>query len=147
MGRVQAIAMDIIRRGHGIVIVSGPEKASKQVIDILSSESISRQNIVKRPSRENHVDIIFNTYEVKTPDCGKFTSDGNSIGSAYSDNRTSSEWGCSTQKNLSAIISDPLDLVRMRGTTQPTNGDYAAQSVIEGVDKFALGKAEAKTGK
>ena len=63
--------------------------------------------------------------------CGVWTQD---IGKSYG-NLTTPNFGCATQNNLAAIVSDPRDLITPRGMTP---ADVGRRSIV--LDKYREGE-------
>ena len=111
-----AMAVDYTRRGDGRMTVSGNTRdvqiAARRLVD--SGVPTNSLHLLPARSGERGVSIRYSSREATTNPCGTFATDGREWASLL--NRPSSEWGCSTQNNLAAMISNPNDLIRRRGS-------------------------------
>lgn len=108
-------------RGHGQLIVSVPKGSknsgaaratAKKVMQVLGDAGIDQANIELasydgEPASTYPVTVNFNRYEASTKRCGDWSTDF----TKSRDNVLTPDFGCSHQRNIAAMISDPYDLV------------------------------------
>jgi pilus assembly protein CpaD len=126
--RVRAFAERWKVRGHGVMNASSPSGASNQAAAaaaLAEVKSVLVANGVAEPSvqftsyraaegdTKAPITLSFITYVASAPDCGKNWTDN--LGWTAR-NQSWPEFGCSSQHNLAALVSDPRDLVEPRAT-------------------------------
>ena len=114
-----AIATDYARRGWGKVRVIGHSGDVRTVARLLADAGVPVSALEPMPDRSapRGVTVTYGGAEARGPSCGAFNSDAREPNSMW--NVASSEFGCSTQNNIAAMISDPRDLMRRRGSEAP----------------------------
>lgn len=143
--QLDAFVLDYIRSGGGpFVIRIGHRPDAREAAE---AESVAlRRYVVGRGLRQDEVvielseereaveDLVVVSYErytVRLPTCG---DESKSTG-FNPDNTHHSNLGCSTQRNLAAMVSNPADLVRMR---RPTPADNVRRSLV--LQNYRLGQ-------
>jgi pilus assembly protein CpaD len=126
--RVRAFAERWKVRGHGVLNASSPTGGANQVAAVSAmgevksvlAESGVADNAVQYTSyraaegdAKAPITLSFVTYVANAPECGTDWSEN--IGWSPR-NQPWPEFGCSTQRNLAASVSDPRDLVEPRAT-------------------------------
>lgn len=124
--RVRAFAERWKARGHGILNASSPTGAANQaaavsalaeVKSVLTSHGVAENSVQYTSYRAAEGDtkapitLSFVSYVASSPDCGKDWT--KNIGFAPR-NEMWPDFGCSTQRNLAASVSDPRDLIEPR---------------------------------
>ena len=162
--RVRAFAERWKARGHGVLNASSPTGASNQaaasaalaeVKSVLIASGVAEPSVQFTSYRAAEGDtkapitLSFISYVASSPECGKNWTEN--MGWTVR-NQTWPEFGCSTQHNLAASVSDPRDLIEPRAmdtadanrrstvlekyragqpTATPPAGDAASGSVSE----------------
>lgn len=124
--RVRAFAERWKVRGHGVLNAASPTGASNQaaaamaldeVKAVLTGSGVPDNSVQYTAYRAAEGDtrapitISFVTYVASSPECGKDWTEN--LGWAPR-NQPWPEFGCSTQRNLAASVSDPRDLIEPR---------------------------------
>jgi pilus assembly protein CpaD len=125
-----AFVQDYMQHGNGAISISVPAGSeSRGAIQYfgerLAAYGVPRDRILvgTSDSRDGRVELGYIGYVAATSTCGDWSSD---LGHTAA-NRTSPNLGCATQRNITAQIADPRDLV----TPQPTGpGDAARRSTV-----------------
>lgn len=118
--------------------VSSARVALKNILSIAKDVGIKRKNIrigTYKPlsSTVGGIRMNFEATTAEAPDCSNNWSEN--LADAYN-NELSKGHGCSTRKNLAAMIVNPTDLVRMR-----TMGVGNSARRVNVFDKYILGQA------
>jgi pilus assembly protein CpaD len=100
--------------GNGKIAISVPngmQQAVTPLADRINEMGVSRDQILvashDAPSGDARVEINYISYQARTAPCGDWSED-----LSYTlDNKTAANFGCSNQHNLSAMVSDPRDLL------------------------------------
>jgi pilus assembly protein CpaD len=126
--RLRAFASSYRTRGHGPMMIEVPSEtlnsmAATQVLAdvqaVLRDEGLHPDTVQSRPYRTTEdpsgapLVLHFTRYEAEASPCGDFSQ---SYSQRFNGNPTPN-WGCATQNNLAAMISDPADLVTPRDMT------------------------------
>jgi len=126
--RVRAFAASYRTRGHGPLEVYVPSEtpnamAATQVLAdihaVLQDEGLHPDDVTSRPYRTEEnpawapVVLSFTRYVAEASPCGDWSE---SYSQRFNGNPTPN-WGCATQNNLAAMISEPADLVGPRDMT------------------------------
>ena len=145
-GRVQAFVARFKQRGQGVLNAAAPsgsanqaavQAAMQQLKKMLADNGIAPNAVqfssYQAPGDDANAPITlsFVTYTANAAECGKDWSENMGFNPR---NVPWPEFGCSTQHNLAAIISDPRDLVEPR-STDPI--DATRRSTV--LDKFRQG--------
>lgn len=110
----------------------------KSIVNIVENIGINEDNILIGTYRPLNDDIAsirlnFESITAKAPDCSNMWSEN--LADTYN-NELSKGHGCSTRKNLAAMIARPEDLVRM-----PTMSPGHAGRRTSVFDKYVLGQS------
>lgn len=131
--RLRAFASAYRTRGHGPMTAYVPSDspnaiAAIQVMadvhNVLSSEGLHPDAVQSRPYNPaqnpewSPIVLTFTRYDASASPCGDFSE---SYTARFNTNPTPN-WGCATQNNLAAMVSEPADLVRPR-TMSPAYAD------------------------
>jgi pilus assembly protein CpaD len=150
---VLAFAQTWRREATGGVIIDIPSgtgnahaagDAVHEIRSILTATGVPPQSIVVRgyhPSRNKLATIRINYPRIaaEAGPCGVWPSDlGPSLDRNYNENQPFWNLGCSTQRNLAAMVENPADLVQPRGETPP----YAPRRSVV-IDKYRRGESTA----
>lgn len=126
--RLRAFAHAYRTRGHGPLVVMVPSEtpnsmAATQVLadvhQVLTEEGLHPDDVQSRPYHTTHnpewapLRLSFTRYIASASPCGDWSE-------SYSvrfDGNPTPNWGCATQNNLAAMISEPADLIGPREMT------------------------------
>lgn len=126
--RLRAFAGAYRTRGHGAMTVYVPSDtpnsmAAVQVMAdvhrVLTNEGLHPDAVQSRPYHPttsgdwSPIILSFTRYEASASPCGDWSE---SYTTRFNGN-PSPNWGCATQNNLAAMISEPADLIRPRAMT------------------------------
>lgn len=126
--RLRAFAQAYRTRGHGPLELAVPSEtpnsmAATQVAAdvhrVLTEEGLHPDTVQSRPYHTSDnpswapLVLSFTRYTASASPCGDFSE---SYSFRFNGNATPN-WGCATQNNLAAMISEPADLVTPRGVT------------------------------
>lgn len=119
--RFKRFLRDYVQRGRGAVTVESaqPLLARDLLLDLGLRDSeiyIAPTTTVKAPNAL----LSFTANKAISPECG----DWSSAPSFTWDNKPHSNYGCSTQRNISKMVADPGDLIQAK----PSAGDNASRS-------------------
>ncbi len=141
------IATDYARRGWGKVYVSGSTGDVRAAARHLADAGVPVSSLHPMPERTTSrgVTVSYGGAEAHASPCGAFSSDAREPDSMW--NNPSSEFGCATQNNLAAMLSDPRDLVRRRGSEGPYGaGPGRAGGRVQDYGVYERPAAAAATG-
>ena len=128
--RMRAVVVDHARHGHGPIQVRGPASSVREASFALVAAGARTADIAPRVTGgPPGAEISFATFRAVAPPCGAFASDSHIAGLGTPTNAQSSEFGCSTQRNLAAMAADPADLLRRRGGPGSTSSVFGAGAV------------------
>ena len=115
--QLHGYAAAFIASGNGSLTVSAPTpEAGRQVADRLAALGVPRNRIVMGAMAPGGaVQLSYVGYGASSPECNTHWPNL----SWTLDNLPSSNWGCTTQHNLAAMIADPRDLVNPQPMTPP----------------------------
>ena len=114
---------DFLQSGSGAIEISVPAGTARNLA--LARANVIRSHIIARGVRPSEVQVrlserntdadapltvSYERYSVKLPECGDYSS----TMSLDPRNRVSPNFGCSTQRNVAAMVANPADLVRQR---------------------------------
>jgi pilus assembly protein CpaD len=137
-GQIARFAQQYLSSGSGSLAVAAPNgnaAASNLAIEELLAHGVGRNQIMvgaanaSRPSDD--ITITFIRYVAESPACGDWSSN---LGFTASNTRPPN-FGCTTQHNIAAMVSDPRDLV-----LPDTSGQPDAQRRLTVLDKFRKGE-------
>lgn len=126
--RLRAFAASYRTRGHGPLVIGVPSEtpnsmAATQVMAdvhaVLTDEGLHPDDVQSRPyhTADNPawapLMLSFTRYEAEASPCGDWSE---SYSQRFNGNPTPN-WGCATQNNLAAMVSEPADLVGPRDMT------------------------------
>ncbi len=148
--RLRAFAAAYRSRGHGALTVNVPSDtpnsmAAIQVMAdvhrVLTDEGLHPDVVQSRPYHPatsgdwSPIVLSFTRYEASASPCGDWSE---SYTTRFNGN-PSPNWGCATQNNLAALVSEPADLIRPRTMTPADAGRRATvlQNYREGSDTAA----------
>lgn len=138
------------RRGHGPVVVKTPSgsanagaarAAARQIVAKLAENGVAQKNVKlvsyqADPGSNAPVVISHDRYDALSSSCENAWSRD-----TVKDHRNglSSGYGCATQNNIAAMISDPYDLVRMRpiGPADAARRDVVLEKYRAGTETSA----------
>ena len=125
--QMRDLVVDHARRGHGPIKVEGPARDVRTAAQALVQAGAKVRDLDLRVGRDPRgATVSFEAFRAEASPCGAFVSDSARFArAADARNSVSSEWGCATQSNLAAMVSDPLDLVGRHGRATGSNSDYA----------------------
>ena len=152
--RIQGFVRAYVRRADSRLVISSPppsanaplvaEAGMVNVRDLLAAEGVDPDSILLRPgiaavAEADALVLSFRGYEVKVPECGDWSGETGFNPS----NMPHTNHGCSYQRNLGLMLSDPGDLVRS-GALDPFDAQRS-DTVIHGYKAGADEEAEAST--
>jgi len=126
--RLRAFAASYRTRGHGPLMIMVPSDtpnsmAATQVLAdvqaVLRDEGLAPDNVQSRPyhtaDNPDRAPLVlsFTRYEAEASPCGDFSRSYSQVGNGA----PSPNWGCATQNNLAAMVSEPADLIGPRDMT------------------------------
>ena len=135
--RLRAFAHAYRTRGHGPLELAVPSEtpnsmAATQVAAdvhrVLTEEGLHPDDVQSRPYRTSDnpawapLVLSFTRYSAEASPCGDFSE---SYSFRFNGN-ASPNWGCATQNNLAAMVSEPADLVQPRDMT-PVDANQRGQ--------------------
>ena len=150
--RIRAFAERWKVRGHGVLNASSPTGASNQaaaamaldeIKAVLTASGIADNSVQYTSYRAAEGDskapitLSFVSYVASAPDCGKDWTEN--LGWTPR-NQPWPEFGCSTQRNLAAAVSDPRDLIEPRAID---TADANRRSTV--IEKYRAGQPTAAT--
>jgi pilus assembly protein CpaD len=128
---VMAFAADARSRGTSGLVILSPQGAANDTAAAYVAQLAHRAAIdgglaphlieerryaVGDNSAAAPVRLSYSRIRAVTPPCGQWTDD---INSGDYDNNSGLNFGCSTQANLAAMVSNPQDLIHPRASTPP----------------------------
>lgn len=125
--RLNRFLGDYVQRGRGPVIVEGSNALAAQ--DTLLTSGLVADEIQLMDGITDSVTILtFSAYSMKAPVCGDWSGSS----SYMPDNPVHSNYGCSIQRNLGLMLSDPGDWVRSQ---VPGSGPLGrSDSAVDGIN-------------
>jgi pilus assembly protein CpaD len=137
-GQIARFARDYLSHGSGSLAIAPPNgnpQVANLVVDELVATGVARNQIMvggaNAPGPADDIRLTFIRYVAEAPACGNWSSN-----LAYSASNTlPPNFGCATQHNLAAMVSDPRDLV-----TPDTSGQPDAQRRLTVLDKYRKGE-------
>jgi pilus assembly protein CpaD len=147
---VLAFAQNWRREGTSGIVVDVPkggatERAAadsmREVHSIFAASGVPRNAVFVRgyrpaPAALASIKINYSKLSATAGPCGRWPADmGPSIDSKDYENRPHWDLGCSTQRNLAAMVDNPADLVQPRGETP----SYTARRSVA-TDKYRKGE-------
>jgi pilus assembly protein CpaD len=154
---IAGLAQSWLREGTGVIVIDVPVNTPnakvatdslREIQSILTAGGVPPRGINTRNYRPSDP-RLFATIRVNYPriradagPCGLWPEDiGPSIkNKGYLENRPFHNFGCSTQRNLAAMIDNPADLVQPRAETPPN-----ATRRTEAFEKYRKGTSTATT--
>lgn len=136
-GRVNRFAGDFLRRARSPLTISAPSidsgTGAAALRQALLAQGIRSESIALRAGEGSNSTIVmsFEAYTVAVPECGDWSG---SAGFNPS-NLPHTDFGCSYQRNMGLMLSDPGDLVAPR-----TAGSRDAQSSDRAINLYRDGK-------
>jgi pilus assembly protein CpaD len=146
---VMAFAAGWRREGTGGIVIDMPKggpsdraaaESMREIGSILAASGVQRNVVYVRtytPSSTSlaSIKIAYAKLVAEAGPCGLWPADlGPSFDPSYNDNKPYWNLGCSTQRNLAAMVDNPADLVQPRGETPA----YAGRRSVA-IDKFRKG--------
>ena len=131
--KVQRFLRSYKRYGEGKIEIAAPTgaanelatfKALKQIRSLVKAYSITSSSIDFIPynaksKRQPAIYMMYGKYVAKGPDCDEWP---NNV-SKNPSNRHYYNYGCSQQRNLAAMIANPRDLIKPRGSLSPRSSE------------------------
>jgi len=140
-GQLERFAQDYLEHGSGSIAVSAPRRfpnAPAQYAARLESLGIPRPRILvgsdDQPGAIDDVRITYIRYRAQSAECGYWSADQGFTET----NVTPPNFGCATEHNIAAMISDPRDLL-----TPDTRGQPDAPRRLSVLDKYRKGEPTA----
>jgi pilus assembly protein CpaD len=140
--KLDTFVADYLSRGNGSISVSAP--AGRDATAALSyfgerlyDMGVPRSRILvgtHDAASGSQVQVGFIAYSTRTDPCGDWSQNA----ADTADNRSSPNFGCATQQNIAAQVSDPRDLIQPRETE---SGDPARRNTV--MDNYEKGKITA----
>ncbi len=137
-GQLERFAEDYLEHGSGAIAVSAPRRfpnAPAIYAARLEALGIPRARILvgndDQPGAADDVRITYIRYRAQSPECGDWSFNQNFTLT----NKTPPNFGCATQHNLAAMVSDPRDLL-----TPEATGEADAQRRLSVLDKYRKGQ-------
>jgi len=152
-GDVLAFAQTWRKEATGGVVIDLPSgtgnaraaaESVREISSILAATGVPPHSIVVRdyqpgPRKLATVKINYPRIAAEAGPCGLWTRDiGPSFDRNYNENQPFWNLGCSTQRNLAAMVENPADLVQPRGETPP----YAPRRSVM-LEKYRKGESTA----
>lgn len=137
-GQIARFAQDYLSHGSGSIAIAPPTGnpgVANLVLDELVARGVSRNQIMvggaNAPGPTDDIRLTFIRYVAEAPACGDWSTNlAHTAGNTLPPN-----FGCATQRNLAAMVSDPRDLV-----TPDTSGQPDAQRRLTVLDKYRKGE-------
>ncbi len=138
-GQIARFAQDYLSHGSGSIAVTPPNgnpAVGNVVVDELLELGVSRNQFMlggaNAPGPADDIRLTYIRYVAEAPPCGDWSSSLSYTAS----NTPPPNFGCSTQHNLAAMVSDPRDLL-----SPDTSGQPDAQRRLTVLDKYRAGEA------
>ncbi len=129
-GPTDRAAVDSMREVHSIFAASG-----------VPGHEVHMRSYLPSSASLASIRINFSKLVAQAGPCGLWPHDlGPSQDPAYTENRSYWNFGCSSQRNLAAMVDNPADLVQPRGETPA----YAARRSVM-MDKYRKGDSPSAT--
>jgi pilus assembly protein CpaD len=140
-GQIARFAQDYLSHGSGSLAVAPPngnQAVANLVVDELVAHGVSRNQIMvggaNTPGPADDIRLTYIRYVAEAPPCGNWsTSLAFTAGNTLPPN-----FGCATQHNLAAMVSDPRDLL-----SPDTSGQPDAQRRLTVLDRYRQGEITA----
>jgi pilus assembly protein CpaD len=137
-GQIARFAHDYLSYGSGSIAVA-PPNANPQVADLVINElldrGVSRNQIMvggaNTPGPADDIRLTYIRYVAEAPSCGDWSS---SLAFTAGNTRPPN-FGCATQHNVAAMVSDPRDLLAPQA-----QGAADAQRRITVIDRYRRGE-------
>ena len=137
-GQIARFAQDYMSHGSGSLAIAPPAgnpQVANLVVDELVARGVSRNQIMvggaNAPGPADDIRLTYIRYVAEAQRCGDWSSN-----LAYTAGNTlPPNFGCATQHNLAAMVSDPRDLV-----TPDSSGQPDAQRRLTVLDKYRKGE-------
>lgn len=128
---VRAFAADASRRGTSGLVVLAPSGSANETAAAYVAREVRQQAIagglskslieirpyrVADPAASAPIRLSYSRIKAVSPPCGEWTGD---IYPSLSGLDDGAEFGCATQANLAAMVSEPTDLITPRASTAP----------------------------
>jgi pilus assembly protein CpaD len=128
--------------GNGKIAISVPggpgmEQIATSLATQINEMGVSRDRILvatRDAAGDSRVELNYISYQAHTAACGDWSENL----AFTADNRTAANFGCATQHNIAAMVSDPRDLLGPR----PMDGGNAARRRAV-IGNYETGKATA----
>jgi len=137
-GQIGRFAQDYLSHGSGSLAIAPPngnQAVANLVVDELVARGVSRNQIMvggaNAPGPADDIRLTYIRYVAEAPSCGDWSTNlGFTAGNTLPPN-----FGCATQHNIAAMVSDPRDLL-----TPDTSGQPDAQRRLIVLDKYRKGE-------
>jgi pilus assembly protein CpaD len=132
--KLEAFLVDYRQHGNGKIAISVPAGPGMQQAVVSLGNQINEMGIgrdrILVATRDagtggSQIELNYISYQAHTADCGDWSEDL----AFTAENRTATNFGCSNQHNLAAMVSDPRDLL---GPRPMTDGDATRRQTIIG---------------
>jgi pilus assembly protein CpaD len=141
VGQIARFAQDYLTHGSGSLAVL-PPTGNPAVADLVIAElielGVSRNQIMiggtTAPGPVDDIRLTFIRYVAEAPPCGDWSTNLSKTGG----NTLPPNFGCATQHNIAAMVSDPRDLV-----APDASGQADAQRRLTVLDKYRKGEPTA----
>ena len=140
-GQIARFAQDYLSHGSGSLAVAPPngnQAVANLVVDELVARGVGRNQIMvggaNAPGPADDIRLTYIRYVAEAPACGDWSAN-----LAFSASNTRPpNFGCATQRNLAAMVSDPRDLL-----SPDTWGQPDAQRRLTVLDHYRKGEVTA----
>jgi pilus assembly protein CpaD len=130
------LAEESLRRGSGAATVSSGDASFAQTL----AARLQRLGVAAKADSakggSDEATIAIPVWTARLPECGRFERGMN----PDYDNTPNSNWGCSVNRNIAAMVQNPADLVRSREASG-RDGNRSADVL----DKYGHGAATGST--
>ena len=137
VGQLARFSQDYLSHGSGSIAVASPSGypgVSDLVVNELLENGVGRNQImvgqVNAPGPNEDIRVTFIRYVAESPACGDWSTNLASTAG----NTVPPNFGCSTQRNIAAMVADPRDLL-----APDTSGQTDAQRRLTVLDKYRAG--------
>jgi pilus assembly protein CpaD len=136
--QLRRFAAEYLDHGSGALAVSAPRRFGNAPADVarrLTELGVPEDRIMSgnqdEPGVAGGIKLTYIRYVAQTPECGNWSTN---LARTY-DNTRAPNFGCTTQKNIAAMVADPRDLV-----SPQTVSSTDAQRRIEVLAKYRKGE-------
>jgi pilus assembly protein CpaD len=127
---VRSFVVDHARAGEGPISVTGSTADVRAAFRALMDAGARASDLRAVTVAGGYgVTLTFPAWSAAPPRCGEMTSDARLVGLWGPNNDPSSDWGCTSQRNLALMLVNPKDAVTRRGDLPSADAEAPAGRV------------------